>query len=147
MDSGCLSPQFEKLQVVSYLLTSILAPCACPSCQGSLPNELDNDEEIIASTKVCVDSQCALNQLMINQVPEVEDFSQDTQILTGIIDDLKTKWNCAVDGPCYVTSNGQHVPLTKFRLSGWASEIVSGHLPDLQILCQLSVAESWPRWG
>lgn len=67
---------------------------------------------------------------MVTQVPEVEDFSQDTQVLAGIIDELKAEWNCVTDGPCYVMSNGQHVPLTKFRLSGWASEIVSDCLQN-----------------
>ncbi|KAF9786514.1 hypothetical protein BJ322DRAFT_1020528 [Thelephora terrestris] len=104
LDSGCLSPQFEK---------------------GSLPNELDNDEEIFLSTKV----------------PEVEDFSQDTQVLASIIDELKTEWNCTADGPCYVTSNGQHVPLTKFRLSGWASEIDS---PSDALLIHWGVTPSLP---
>jgi hypothetical protein len=68
---------------------------------------------------------CILNQLMVTQVPEVEDFSQETRVLASTIDDLKAEWNCVVHGPCYVMSNSQHVPLTKFRLSGWASEIVS----------------------
>ena len=73
-------------------------------------------------------------QLTVTQVPEVEDFSQDTQVLASIIDDLKAEWNCAVDGPCYLMSNGQHVPLTKFRLSGWASEIVSKCVHDMRML-------------
>lgn len=63
--------------------------------------------------------------ILINiQVPEVDDFSQDTQVLAGITEELKAKWHCVADGPCYVMPNGTHVPLTKFRLSGWASEIV-----------------------
>ena len=61
----------------------------------------------------------------IVQVPQVADFPQETQALAGTIEELKAEWNCTADGPCYVMSNGQHVPLTKFRLSGWASEIVS----------------------
>ena len=58
------------------------------------------------------------------QVPAISDFSKDTQVLAGIIEELRAEWHCVTDGPCYVMSSGIHVPLTKFQLSGWASEIV-----------------------
>lgn len=78
LDSGCLSPQFEKIQVVSCPQKLTVVSHSYSSSQGSLPNELDNDEEVVPSTKVCVDTPCALNHLTDTQVPEVEDFSQDT---------------------------------------------------------------------
>ena len=58
------------------------------------------------------------------QVPALGDFAQDTQVLATTMEELKAEWHCVADGPCYVMPNGTHVPLTKFRLSAWASEIV-----------------------
>ena len=95
--------------------------------QGVLPHEVDPEEEIFPGTKVRESSVTSRARLNCPQVPEVTDFPQETQVLAGLMDELKGEWKCATHGPCYIAPSGKHIPLTKFRLTGWASEIV-GHL-------------------
>ena len=57
--------------------------------QGVLPHEVDPEEEIFPSTKVHELSVTSRAQLNCQQVPEVTDFPQETQVPAGLMDELK----------------------------------------------------------
>lgn len=103
--------------------------------QGALPTEVENNEEVVPSTKVGTLQLGSIYRILNNaQVPALDDFTEGTQVLATIMEELKAEWYCVTDGPCYVMPNGTHVPLTKFRLSAWASEIVG------EVYCTLVTA-------
>jgi hypothetical protein len=62
----------------------------------------------------------------------VDLFSDQAQLHSTIIMQLKKKWPCqqhcsehSEDGHCYVNANGEHIGLNNHELKIWASSIVS----------------------
>ena len=65
------------------------------------------------------------------QVPRAELFGEESQLLGGIILQLKQRWPCqqhlgehGEPGLCYITPAGEHVGLNMRKLKIWASAIV-----------------------
>ena len=69
--------------------------------------------------------------LILQQVPKVQDFSEEAQLHGQFIVEIKKRWPCQTHssehgqaGHCYIPPHGEHVRLNPYRFKLWAAAIV-----------------------
>ena len=112
-------------------------PLLWPVIAADIPQE--GEDELTFGTQVCSISimKCYHSSFTI-QVPCVDLFSEQVQLHSAIIVQLKARWPCAKHqgengggGHCYIAHNGDHVGLNNCRFKIWVSAIVGCVLYNL----------------